>query len=81
MSERRETTMEAWTRFGIAVGACVTAFAEAMRPVMDKLTAFYAHLQANSLERQGRMCRDKRKRNRYFRKAKRLRRQYPLRKD
>lgn len=78
MSERKETTVEAIERFNIAVGALVKPFIASMRRILDWLSPFVAHLQAKELERQGRLCRDKRKRNRYFRKAKRLRRDYPL---
>lgn len=78
MNEKPQTTMEALERVDIALGALVKPFVEALQSVLDRAAAFYAHWQSHVLERQGRLCRDKRKRNRYFRRAKRLRRDYPL---
>ncbi len=53
----------------IVVGNIVDAF----NPAISEIRKRCNYAQSLCLEREGRLCRDKRRRNRYFRKAKRLR--------
>lgn len=66
------------TDISIQVAALCDAFKAVIQGIAKAVAPIAAAFKAAELERQGRKCKDKRKRNRYFRKAKRLKRAYGL---
>lgn len=72
--------LEAFQRgASLMVGAIVDGLRRLAQVVETTVDRFSAPFQAAALEAQGRKCKDRRKRNRYFRKAKRLKARYQVR--
>lgn len=78
MMDQKGSVAEALSALHIAIGCFSNCVRESFGNMLCKIEAGKAYFESRSLEKKGRACRDKRKRNRFFRKAKRLRKRYSL---